>query len=93
MKSLSQVEMISWAVIDQLLATFVSAVKQALYGRLLSHIPYLTIMSWSSVVEGDDQLDWPNSQTSMEYCYIIFSGLLKTQQLTTKASTAYISFY
>ena len=69
MKSLSQVEMISWAVIDQLLATFVSAVKQALHGRLLSHIPYLTIMSWSSVVEGDDQLDWPNSQTTLELCH------------------------
>ena len=25
--------------------------------------------SWSCLVEGDEQLDWPNSQTSMELCH------------------------
>ena len=25
--------------------------------------------SWSSIVEGDEQMDWPKSQTSMECCH------------------------
>ena len=25
--------------------------------------------TWSCLVEGDEQLDWPNSQTSMELCH------------------------
>ena len=25
--------------------------------------------AWSSLVEGDEQLDRPNSQTTMEYCH------------------------
>ena len=24
--------------------------------------------SWSSLVKGDEQLDWPNSQTTLEIC-------------------------
>ena len=26
-------------------------------------------MPWSSLVEGDEQLDWPNSQKTMELCH------------------------
>ena len=29
-----------------------------------------TVYPWSSLVEGDEQLDWPNSQPTMELCYI-----------------------
>ena len=52
---------------------------------------------WSSLVEGDEQPDRPNSQTCMESCHacaakFIF-GLSQTQQLTPWADTALISLY
>ena len=51
---------------------------------------------WSSLVEGDEQADWPNSQTCMESCHAsaakFILGLLQTQQLTAWADTAFISF-
>ena len=50
------------------------------------HIPW----SWSSLVQGDEQPDRPNSQT----CAAAFIlGLSPTQQLTAYAKTASISFY
>ena len=27
-------------------------------------------VAWSSLVEGDEQLDWPNSHTTMELCNV-----------------------
>ena len=36
--------------------------------RLLSYNNYI-VKSWSSLVEGDEQLDRPNSQTCMECCH------------------------
>ena len=29
-------------------------------------LPLLPILPWSSLVEGDEQPDWPNSQTCMQ---------------------------
>ena len=26
-------------------------------------------LAWSSLVEGDEQLDWPNHQTTLELCH------------------------
>ena len=44
---------------------------------------------WSSSVEGDDQLDCPNSQTGIEYCLKCVAtfcfDLSKTEPLTTLA--------
>ena len=51
---------------------------------------------WSSLVKGHEQLDRPNSQTCMECCHACaswFWGFALTQQLTTWADTAFISYY
>ena len=52
---------------------------------------------WSSLVEEDDQQDWPNSQIIVELFHgcvvLIFSGLTYAQQLSAWADTAFISFY
>ena len=52
----------------------------------------------SFLVEGDEQLDRPKSQTSTYemlpcMCCILFGWLLQTQQLTTWADNSFISFY
>ena len=38
-------------------------------GRCSLHLLYLRARAWSSLVEGDEHLDWPNSQRTMELCH------------------------
>ena len=35
----------------------------------------LNVGSWGSLVEGDEQLDWPNSQTTMELWHACVSSM------------------
>ena len=34
------------------------------------------IKAWSSLIVGDEQLDWPNSQTTMELCHACVGSFL-----------------
>ena len=64
---------------------------------LFLHIINTTAYPWSSLVEGVEQLDQPNSQTTMElfhaYVVLLFLGLTYTLQLSAWADTGFISFY
>ena len=42
---------------------------ERLYVNVEKHKSLSFVWSWSSLVEGDEQLDWPNSQTAMELCH------------------------
>ena len=69
---------------------------ERLYVNVEKHKSLSFVWSWSSLVEGDEQLDWPNSQTTVELCHAsvaYFFGLTETQQLFAWADPAFISYY
>ena len=47
----------------------------AVSGRIERNVKWHTkecerkFLAWSSLVEGDEQLDWPNHQTTLELCH------------------------
>ena len=43
---------------------------------------HATIHSWSYLVEGDEQLDWPNSQTTLEFWHVLHNFFGYVQNTT-----------
>ena len=37
--------------------------------NFVATLHYIGHGALSSLIEGDEQLDWPNSQTTMEFCH------------------------